>query len=249
MALVKCTECFHSISKTATHCPNCGAKIRRTTLITKIIAGLFAIWVLSIIFDEDKTHVQNEIKAETSASIQVSQEQLENEQRRKECEIKIESKKNEYHALMAAHNYGDAARVLTFCAGLLADTTLHNLVAEAEIKSYLQDIKNPKTPLRAKAFSIELMRRNYPEKAIEYETLFVTILDKVDKQERLEEAKRRKKEGVSIGMTPDEVRASSWGKPDSINRSTYAWGQHEQWVYGGGNYLYFENGKLTSIQN
>jgi len=33
-----------------------------------------------------------------------------------------------------------------------------------------------------------------------------------------------------------------------MNRSTYSFGVHEQWVYDGG-YLYFENGTLKSIQN
>ena len=53
---------------------------------------------------------------------------------------------------------------------------------------------------------------------------------------------------VRIGMTK-EMCEDSWGKPESINRTTNAYGTSEQWVYGGGNYLYFDNGKLTSIQN
>jgi len=53
---------------------------------------------------------------------------------------------------------------------------------------------------------------------------------------------------VRIGMTK-EMCEDSWGKPESINRTTNAYGISEQWVYGGGNYLYFDNGKLTSIQN
>lgn len=55
--------------------------------------------------------------------------------------------------------------------------------------------------------------------------------------------------GVSIGMTAKQVRASNWGGPESINRSTGSYGTHEQWVYGGGNYIYFENGVVSSIQN
>jgi hypothetical protein len=55
------------------------------------------------------------------------------------------------------------------------------------------------------------------------------------------------KTGVSIGMTGEEVRKSSWGKPKSINETITARGKHEQWVYGGG-YLYLDNGILTSIQ-
>lgn len=53
---------------------------------------------------------------------------------------------------------------------------------------------------------------------------------------------------VRIGMTADQCRAS-WGRPRDINRSTGTWGVHEQWCYGGHNYLYFEDGILTSIQN
>lgn len=58
-----------------------------------------------------------------------------------------------------------------------------------------------------------------------------------------------KKEGVSIGMTKEQVLASSWGKPEKINTTTNRYGSHEQWVYGSGGYLYFDNDKLTSIQN
>ena len=55
--------------------------------------------------------------------------------------------------------------------------------------------------------------------------------------------------GVRIGMTKEQVKNSNWGRPNSINRSTGSFGTHEQWIYGGGNYLYFDNGVLTSIQN
>ncbi len=53
---------------------------------------------------------------------------------------------------------------------------------------------------------------------------------------------------VRIGMTK-EMCEDSWGKPESINRTTNTYGTSEQWVYDGGNYLYFDNGKLSSIQN
>ena len=53
---------------------------------------------------------------------------------------------------------------------------------------------------------------------------------------------------VRIGMTAEQCRAS-WGRPNDINRSTGTWGVHEQWCYDGYNYLYFEDGILTSIQN
>ena len=71
------------------------------------------------------------------------------------------------------------------------------------------------------------------------------------RQEQKAEAARKKREGVSLGMSPDDVLASSWGKPDKINRTTRASGTREQWVYREriSGYLYFQNDVLTSIQN
>jgi len=57
---------------------------------------------------------------------------------------------------------------------------------------------------------------------------------------------------ICIGMTKEDVIAS-WGTPKDINKSVGSWGVHEQWIYGnplyGAQYLYFENGKLTSWQD
>lgn len=39
------------------------------------------------------------------------------------------------------------------------------------------------------------------------------------------------------------------GSPISKNVSGGAYGKHEQWVYGGGIYLYLENGHMTSFQS
>lgn len=75
--------------------------------------------------------------------------------------------------------------------------------------------------------------------------------DKREKEERARVAAAKtqaKKGGVRIGMTQRQVLASSWGKPDDINRTITAAGTTEQWVYGGA-YLYFENGILATIQN
>lgn len=52
---------------------------------------------------------------------------------------------------------------------------------------------------------------------------------------------------VRIGWNKEKC-IMSWGKPKDINRSIGSWGTHEQWCYSS-SYLYFENGKLTSIQN
>lgn len=53
---------------------------------------------------------------------------------------------------------------------------------------------------------------------------------------------------VYIGMSADQVVAA-WGRPRDINRTTYSFGVHEQWVYNNSSYVYFENGIVTAIQN
>jgi len=63
------------------------------------------------------------------------------------------------------------------------------------------------------------------------------------------EVEHKAKGGVRIGFSKEDVLKSNWGKPESVNKTTTANGVREQWVYSGGNYLYFINGILTSIQN
>jgi hypothetical protein len=72
--------------------------------------------------------------------------------------------------------------------------------------------------------------------------------DETDKQVKADKA-RKKKEGVIIGMTEQDVLESSWGRPVSVNTTSTAYRTRAQWVYKSGNYLYFEDGKLTSIQH
>ena len=51
-----------------------------------------------------------------------------------------------------------------------------------------------------------------------------------------------------IGMTAEEVEKSTWGSPEKINKSTYAWGTSEQWVYKDYRYIYLDNGIVKAIQ-
>lgn len=54
--------------------------------------------------------------------------------------------------------------------------------------------------------------------------------------------------GVSIGMSQAEVLASNWGRPKSKTVHASVYGETEQWIYPGWNFLYFRNGVLTDIQ-
>lgn len=53
---------------------------------------------------------------------------------------------------------------------------------------------------------------------------------------------------IRIGMT-QEMCIDAWGNPSDVNKTSGSFGVHEQWVYGVGSYVYFENGIITTIQN
>jgi hypothetical protein len=71
----------------------------------------------------------------------------------------------------------------------------------------------------------------------------------VEKRYAAAQLREKKKTGVSIGMTKQDVLTSSWGRPRSVNKTHTIYGTSEQWCYEGNNYLYFENDILVSIQN
>jgi hypothetical protein len=54
--LVKCKDCGRMVSKKATKCPQCGAPRKRTSLLTKIIGGFFAlVLVIGIIGSQSES--------------------------------------------------------------------------------------------------------------------------------------------------------------------------------------------------
>ncbi|WP_218830299.1 DUF2845 domain-containing protein [Psychrobacter sp. JB193] len=83
------------------------------------------------------------------------------------------------------------------------------------------------------------------------EKVKVTYYEDTDegKQEAAYQAQLAKKPAAAIGMTKEQVRnKTNWGEPNDINTTTNKYGTHEQWVYDDYQYLYFDNGKLTTIQ-
>ena len=102
----------------------------------------------------------------------------------------------------------------------------------------------PIAAARAQREQLEVRRRNAEERRVEAEQ------KRRDAQAREQREAMARKPGVRIGMTAEEViEKTRWGRPLRKNRTTTAAGVHEQWVYGGGNYLYFQDGRLTAIQN
>ena len=89
--------------------------------------------------------------------------------------------------------------------------------------------------------------KNKYEGAKDYRELGVMVeVEKVMKENLIEQAKGK---NPHLGMTKEEVEASLWGRPEKINRTVTQYSSREQWVYGQGQYLYFEDGILTSFQD
>jgi hypothetical protein len=110
-----------------------------------------------------------------------------------------------------------------------------------------------------------LAKRNAQAKIEEEKRLEKVRKEREETDKRIEEANKLRKdlliqkygnetglkiysEKIWIGMT-STMAEESIGKPSTINRTVFARGIHEQWVYDYSRlYLYFENGVLTSYQ-
>ena len=89
------------------------------------------------------------------------------------------------------------------------------------------------------------MNKKYGQKRVSTAFELCTYdFGKVD-YDRVETILKRR---INIGYTKDQCRFA-WGAPERINRTTNIYGVSEQWCYGSGNYLYFDDGILTTIQN
>lgn len=85
MALTECRECGHQIAKSADACPNCGAKVKRTSLLTKIIAVVAVIGLVGYIATPSETsHTEppSPVEAQRLAALSPEQRAAEEAARR-----------------------------------------------------------------------------------------------------------------------------------------------------------------------
>lgn len=220
-------------------------------LLLALIVGL-VWWVLT----EPGRQLKAEAEARAQAAALAAQRASAAAARLKaECESSIQSKLSEYADLISNGKPREAADSLKQCAIALQDAELKRKVAAAEIAAHTFAINYPRASPRERIASIDQLAAIYPEDAKKFASLRASLEAQAIRMEeqqaranRQRELARRKRQGVTIGMSQEEVLQSSWGRPERVNRSIYSFATHEQWIYGGGNYLYFEDGKLTSIQ-
>jgi len=176
---------------------------------------------------------------------------------RRSCEEKKTLAVADFEKLMVAGKPGDAAAALGNCPAILQDTALVERQRAARAKGWELVYRDGKRSPVDRLAAVEAALGADPAASASFADLKRQLEPKakawrVAEEARLqrEEIQRRKREGVSIGMTQERVLQSSWGRPSKVNRTTTARVSHEQWVYeGGGGYLYFDNGILTAIQN
>lgn len=150
----------------------------------------------------------------------------------------------EFKQLVERGEVWKASLVAGRCANETKAADWADLQTQAATIDRQNTIANTKASAAERIQAIDSLRSIDNAAALEHANLYARL----QKQEAQALAKRKRSEGVSIGMTSEDVVASSWGKPEKINRSDYSFGVHEQWVYGSGNYIYIKDGLVSSVQ-
>lgn len=152
-----------------------------------------------------------------------------------------------YESLMTEKKYWLASLQMGVCSRLNQPQYKEKEMA-AELLHYQRELQeSAKDKVRRMSAINSMIAKGHPVSA-ELVAEFRKYEEAEAARSKAAEAKYKKSRGVSIGMTADDVLASSWGKPRRVNTTTRASGVSEQWVYDGG-YLYLENGVLTTIRN
>jgi hypothetical protein len=252
MAMTKCHECGHEISTSAKACPGCGAAPRRGRDgkgIALLVVGGVVVAIATCSGNADKPAQVRAPPPPPDAKALAAAEANRN--------AVIAACQAEKPALIASANArldkdpGAVLRDLTPCWNALGDADLTSLRDKAAAKAHLDEALNKKNRIEVRFDALHKVQSYDPEEFKRHAQLLATLRKALDAERAAAaraEATRKRREGVRLGMTREDVLASSWGRPRKVNSTTNRYGTHEQWVYDGG-YLYFEDGILTSVQN
>jgi hypothetical protein len=211
--------------------------------IWTLVAVIFGLWFMG------KT-VRPELPVQSPAAAKAAADQ--EAARAKDC---VEVQVPRARELGLAGKHAEGVQLLDVCMAAAPNPTVSAardaLRADTEI-AWLA--ANPKAPWMNRLAALRIVK-NY---AAAMPANLAPELERLEKRYDVESARervqadaadraRRKKEGVVIGMSKDDVLASNWGKPKHVNTDISATSRREQWVYDGG-YLYFREDTLTSIQ-
>ena len=217
-----------------------------------IIVQLLALTSLSACDGGEKTRLQpplalTEVKAR-EAALAASAAALEIANELESCKSRRAERIAEYKKLIGRKEYWPATLEIRRCAEILDDKALKKLVAEGEIKSYIQDLEIRSGSIYDQLRSAEAFSRDYPEQAKKYSKLLSSLRTDLARQANDTERQRRMDQVPPIGSTTAFIINESWGYPSKVNETITARGVKEQWVYRDGRYLYFENKILVAVQ-
>lgn len=254
--LIGCMACGASVSQAASACPSCGHPIPKPRSSAGWVAVAIFGFVLvscSVISAVHENERQEEAVAAAARVERQHQGQAASELTA--CQRGRAERVDKFKALWAQGKYDAAGESLGDCPKILKDQELVQMFDLARVKTLTTQANDAHASPDDRIGAITTLRDAYPASVGKLATLLPGLEAKAAHEkliaareaDRLDRARRRK-EGVSIGMSEDDALKSSWGRPSSVNRTTTARGVHEQWVYPGG-YLYFDDGVLTSVQN
>jgi ribosomal protein L37E len=229
MALIECKQCGAHVSSKASSCPACGAPRKNINPLWWVFLGLGGLWLLvsSVISSRPSGGESTFDLAGACAKVRTL----------------------EYNALIEKKDFSGASEQMAACTTLADQPQYKKMQKAAELAHYEQELAASGGDKARKMNAVRQMLLGGHE--VDY--LLVSEFRRYEQAEdariKAVEVKMRKSQGVTIGMTEEEVLASNWGKPKRINTTTRSSGVSAQWVYDGGGYLYFEDGVLRTIQN
>ncbi|ADU99282.1 hypothetical protein [Alicycliphilus denitrificans] len=165
------------------------------------------------------------------------------------CMASLAEKQAQYSSLFQQARFEEAAEVLKRCSVVTNAPELREKIAAALAQPYVRVLDDKTATLQDKQSALRSLDSISNAIAEPYQQVVRNLELKEEERRAAAERKRKKSEGVSIGMSKEDVLASNWGAPERINRTTTSYGVREQWVYGSQNYLYFQNDVLVTIQN
>jgi hypothetical protein len=209
----------------------------------KFITGLLAVTSAAVIYNSN------------------DQQDADTKDKRPFCLVDFDKKSEEFKRFLTDGKLAEADAVWSGCR---LDGESGRVSAQLEqlfVAKQVAAVRNTSLAMDARVFALDLLQGR---KADEVTLLLQLHPDVFAAQKKAEQeskalqakadkqmAQQKRKEGVEIGFSKEDVLASSWGRPDQVNKTTNVYGTREQWVYRtrGRGYLYFEDDRLVSIQN
>lgn len=231
---------WHTVGKGA------GVAFREFPVVMLAGSAIALFFALTSCEDTDGKKLSTAERAQLHAQLTAQKEAIELAKIKRDCDHWLPNILATYEEHAKANRHADAASAVQECSHVNDD--LRRRFKTSDIAAKSATAANRKAPSHERVIAVQALRDLYPSEANPHLKDLPALKAIAGAEERRRDAAERKKKGITIGMSTADVRASSWGEPERINSTINAYSTTEQWVYGNGNYLYFDNGVLRSMQ-